>query len=105
MNSDKIRVSVIIKYVSDKQDKEITNKDGDEYTVLNQIKKLFGEEPSDDEEEDKETVLRLLTASKLSNEIMASALADANREDLFDEKVETIESIQGIINQIINNNQ
>jgi hypothetical protein len=98
----KVKVSVIIKYVSDKQSDTTAKKDSDGYLALNQIMKLLGGVSTKNDDEDKEKILHLLDASKLSNEIMASALIDTNCEDLFDEKVETIKSIDEIINKIKN---
>lgn len=101
-SNKKIKVSVIVKHVTDRQDKELANANGDAYTVMNQIRKLFDAVSLKNDEEEKETVLRLLNASKLSNEVMADAFAAVDREDLFDEKTNSISAVDEII-KIINN--
>jgi hypothetical protein len=98
----KIRVSIVLKSVSDQQDKAITNADGDAITALSTIKKTLDALATKNDEEEKGTILHLLSASKLSQEVMASAFAEVNREDLFEEKFNTISSIDAIINQINN---
>lgn len=98
--SKKIKVSVIVKYVADKQDKELADKNGDGYLALSQVKKALDAISLKSDEEDREKVLHLLDAAKRSNEVMASALIDIDREDLFDDKVMTIDAIDEIINKI-----
>ena len=103
MESDrKIKVTVLIKAVDDKQTKEIAHTD--EYRVLHQISRLIKGLSADQDEVDKEPLLHLLNASKLSNEIMADAFVDINREDLFDQKIKSINTIDEII-KLLNNNQ
>lgn len=99
----KVKVSIIVKRVADLQDKELTNSNGDAYLTLNYIKKLLYAVSLKSDEEDKEIVLDFLNAAIFSNEIMANAFAKIGREDLFNEKMATIEAIEQIINQINNN--
>ena len=104
MGSDKkIKVSIVIKKVTDRQDMELNDSNADAYTVLDQIKKLFGTVTMNKDEEEKDTVLNLLAAARLSNEVMADAFIDINRIDLFEEKANTVRAINEIINQINNN--
>jgi malonyl CoA-acyl carrier protein transacylase len=93
----KIKVSIVVKQVTDKQDIEIADRNSDGYLVLAGVKRALDSfnNPADEESSDK--ILRVLDAAKLSNEIMASALIDVDREDLFNEKVDTIRSIDDII--------
>jgi hypothetical protein len=101
MDTDKkIKVTVLIKAVDSKQTKEIEHTD--EYRVLHQVKRLFKEVSGEADEVGKEEILHLLNASKLSNEIMADAFINVNREDLFDDKIKSILTIDEIINQINN---
>ena len=104
MDSTKtLKVSVVIKKVTDRQDKELADSNGDAYAALDQFKKLFGVVVRDKDEEKKDTILNLLAAARLSNEVMANAFIDIDRIDLFDEKANTVKAIDGIINQINNN--
>ncbi|MBE3085872.1 MAG: hypothetical protein IMZ64_06615 [Bacteroidetes bacterium] len=96
----KIRVSVVVKYVSDKQDKDIINKESDGYLALDQLKRLISDFSKGDEEE-KEDVLSLLRATRTSNEVVANALINVDRADLFEDKLQTIKNIDEIINQIL----
>ena len=96
----KIRVSVVVKYVSDKQDKDIINKESDGYLALDQLKRLINDFSKGDEEE-KEDVLSLLRATRTSNEVVANALINVDRADLFEDKLQTIKNIDEIINQIL----
>ena len=93
----KIKVSVVIRRV----DAEQTNDNTDKSSVLNNLKDLLNKVASDDEV-DKKDLLHLINASKLSNEILADAYVDVNREDLFDAKIESISALDKIINQINN---
>lgn len=97
-SNKKIKVSVVIRKVADHQQLEKSRTDS--YNVLEDIKSLFGKLS---DEEEKEDVTKLLRASKRSNEILADAFADVNREDLFNEKLDSIKIIDEIINQISNN--
>lgn len=98
----KIKVSIVVKKVSDRQDKEIAENNGDAYLVMNQIRKLLDAVRLKNEEEDKEVVIKLLNAAKLSNEVMANAFAEIDRDDLFGEKYNTITAIDEIIETINN---
>jgi hypothetical protein len=96
----KVKVTVLIKAVDKKQTKDIAHTD--EYRVLHQVARLFKEVSKDEDEVDINTILHLLKASKVSNEILADAFCDVEREDLFNEKLKSISTIDEIIN-IINN--
>jgi malonyl CoA-acyl carrier protein transacylase len=93
----KIKVSIVVKQVTDRQDIEIADKNSDSYLVLTGVKRTLDSFNNPADEESSEKILRVLDAAKLSNEIMASALIDVDREDLFNEKVDTIRSIDDII--------
>jgi hypothetical protein len=101
----KIKVSVIIKYVGDKQDKATADKDADGMLTFSEVRRVLNAVSLKNDEEDKELILHLLRATKTSSEVMANAFIDAGRDDLFDEKVKTIEAVNEIITQINNYNQ
>jgi hypothetical protein len=102
-SNKKVKVTVVIKSVSDHRDIEITkNNNGDGFLEMNQLNRLLEKISADGDEQDLDKILHLLNATKTSNEVMASALVDAGREDLFDEKVNTINAVDEIINQIVN---
>jgi hypothetical protein len=101
----KVKVTVVIRSVSDHKDKELANNNGDGYLVMNHLTRTFEKLATKEEEQDVEAILRILEATKTSNEVMASALADVGREDLFDEKVTTNKAVDEIINQIVKLNQ
>jgi hypothetical protein len=98
--SKKIRVRILVKQVSDRQDEELKKANGDAYTVLNELRKLLSSMTLLKDEENKDVVLNHLNAAKFANEIMANSYANLNRIDLFNEKVATITAIDDIINQI-----
>jgi len=91
----KIKVSIVIKRVSDEKSKTLIGKD--ENVTLQTIEKILKAINSKNDEESVDKLLNVLGASKLSNEVMASALADVNEEDLFNEKIDSIMSIDEII--------
>lgn len=96
----KIKVSVVIRRIDTEQD-TVTNKSDDSFTTLNSLKELLNK-VADKDEVDKKDLLHLINASKLSNEILADAYVDVNREDLFDAKLKSISALDKIINQINN---
>jgi hypothetical protein len=103
MANQKIKVSVVIKYIDDKYENLSEDKqDRDEGLVLDQMALLLNSLSIENDDEDKEKIVRLLGRFKFANEILADALIDADREDLFDEKLCTIESVDDIIKQIKN---
>jgi hypothetical protein len=103
MDNKKVKVTVVVKCVSDQQDKELANNNGDGYLVLKHLQRLMGKMSEKNDDEDTDNVLRVLDAELLSSEVMASALADVGRDDLFDEKVQTVKAIDAIVKQIKNN--
>jgi hypothetical protein len=100
MESNKIKITVVIRKIDDEQEK--LSHDADSYDVLNTIKNLFKKTEKKENEVDLTEVLRLLDAHKLSNEILADAFCEVNRDDFFTEKVESNEAINKVINQIKN---
>lgn len=99
MESDRtIKISVIIKKV-----KEINpeNEDNKIYT-LSSIKDLLERVSEKGDESKLLDIIHLLNASKKTNEIMGDAFCDVNREDLLNEKMESNDILDNIINQIIN---
>lgn len=101
-SNKKINVRIIIKKVSDRQDHEIANNNGDAYLMMNQIRKILDAVSLKSDEQDKDKVIRLLNAAKLSNEIMADAYIDIDRTDLWEDKLNTINAINDIIKTINN---
>jgi hypothetical protein len=98
MESNKvIKVSIVVKHITDNMDVEIADKNSDGYLVLAGVKRALDSFNNPADVEQSERVLRVLDAAKLSNEIMASALIDVDREDLFNEKIATIDSIDDLI--------
>jgi len=99
----KVRISVVIKYVTDKHEAiPVEDLGRDKSFTLDQLATLLNSFSSKQDEEPKEKVVALLGNFKYANEILANALIDADREDLFDEKLDTIESVDDIIKQIQN---
>jgi hypothetical protein len=94
----KVRISVVIRQTNTKQSH--VHCDSDAYNVLDEIKKLIGKMSPNDDEVDTDSVIHLLKASKLSNEIMADAFIDVERSDLFESKIESIAALDELINQI-----
>lgn len=99
----KIKVSVIIRKVDDSLDKCKNDNEADAFFTLDTIKKLLTKTSVGSEDISAEDTVCLLKASKLSNEIMADAFIDINREDMLEQKIKTISTIDDLINQIIKN--
>jgi hypothetical protein len=104
MDSDrKIKVSVVIRKVVDRQDTCKADNEADAFFVLDNIKHLLNKTAVKSDDICVKDALCLLEASKLSNEIMADAFIDVDREDLLEQKIKSIDTIEDIINQIIKN--
>jgi copper homeostasis protein CutC len=96
-----VKISVIVKHVTDQQDEAILHdKNSDAYLVLAGVKRVLDSMSVTKEEESVDKLVRVIDAAKLSNEVMASALIDVDREDLFNEKIETIKSLDDVIKLI-----
>lgn len=95
----KIKVSVVIKRINEGKATNVRNNDS--MDTLDHIKSLVNK-VSNGEDIDKETILHLVKASKLSGEIMADAFCDVDREDLFESKMKSVSTLDELINQIIN---
>jgi hypothetical protein len=93
----KVTVSIVVKRITDTQEHRAANRASNQYMELQSVKNILNSISETNKEEDLSKVLRILSAAKHSNEVMATALIDADREDLFDEKVETIHTIDDII--------
>ena len=99
MESDRtVKISVIIKKVKDIDPENEDNK----ICTLSSIRDLLERVSEENDESRLLDVIHLLNASKRSNEIMADAFCEVNREDLFSEKMESNDIIDNIIYQIIN---
>jgi hypothetical protein len=99
-STKKIKVSILIKFISDKTDKELSDHNTDGFLALSQIRGLLNAVSLKKDEEDSDTVLNLLKTARLSNEIMADKFLDIDREDLFWERMKIIDSINEVINLI-----
>jgi hypothetical protein len=97
MDSKKINVTLVIKKVRSIDSENNNNK----LNTLVQAEELLDSLPLKGNEAETEILLRLLNAYKQCNEIMADAFIEIDRMDLFTEKVESNETIDHIINQII----
>jgi hypothetical protein len=99
MANQKVKVSVIVKYI-DEKNTNLSEYNTDKGLTLDQLTLLLSDLSQKNDDEDKEKLVALLGRFKFANEILADALIDADREDLFEEKLDTIESVDDIIKLI-----
>jgi hypothetical protein len=96
-STKKINITLTIKKVRNIDAEDDSNK----LNTLINIEDLVDALSSKGNEADINDLLQLLNAYKQCNEIMADAFISVDRMDLFTEKVESNETIDFIINQII----
>ena len=98
----KIKVNLVIKRVDDQQDKELTGitHNSEAFVSLMNIREMLNAVGLKEEEVTEEKLVRLLKAYKLSQEIIASAFIDIERDDLFDKKMKSVDQVDEIIEAI-----
>ena len=101
----KIKLNVVIKFIGERQDKvtELDKFDSDQFIALAGVRRTVNAYGLKEEEVEKDKVVKLLEAAKWSEEIMANAFIDAERDDLFEDKMKSVNILDEIMNLVKTN--
>lgn len=105
MESDKIKIRIVVKQLNEDMSEVNTNTERQSFVALQRLRNIFSNIEKRNEEIGPTKIVQILNSAKQSEDIMATAFAEADLDEEFDEEMKVVSSVDKIIKIVKTLNQ